>query len=109
MMESQHDAPDGMMRHCEICTRHGMNRHPNQPSGNGQYHVERPDVVMVDAERAAQDVSTNQDDNHYFRTSGFSTKMDALARDVKQDLHSTKRYAFTYALIFMIRLLTVVN
>lgn len=66
------------MQHCPLCQRFG-----------------NMDVDMQDGENAEMAEEHTEGNTHhkdYFNRSGFSTKMNQLMEDVKEDLMDTKRY-----------------
>ncbi|KAK1597107.1 SNF2 family domain-containing protein [Colletotrichum navitas] len=77
--ESDMSAPGSRTRHCPMCKFDG-------PSASGG------DVAMADAPAKT---SADKDDELYFNQEGYSTKMDALIRDVEEDVWKTKSIVFS--------------
>jgi len=82
----ENDNPAGgrLRRHCPICRRFGRLATENP----GITRDINGNVNMADAGQE-YDIS---DKHHYFNATGYSTKMEALLRDVKEDLAQSKRY-----------------
>ncbi|KAI0127862.1 SNF2 family N-terminal domain-containing protein [Xylariales sp. AK1849] len=67
-------------RHCPLCKRFG---------------TETVDVEMADGSQDPRSNDGELDDAHYFRSGGYSTKMNRLILDVQQDLDKTKSIIFS--------------
>jgi len=89
--ESERLSTGNSRQHCPICMAHSNALAvASQTSGSpvvlldGAGDVEMPDV---------QPSATNgeEDDDHYFNKDGYSTKMEALIKDVRDDLWASKR------------------
>ncbi|KDN62902.1 putative SNF2 family domain-containing protein [Colletotrichum sublineola] len=98
--ESDMSAPGSRTRHCPVCENWmrtaGKSRYSPSaaPAGSPLIRVNRPaasgdDVAMSDA---PPKTSADKDDELYFNHVGYSTKMEALIRDVQEDVWTTKRY-----------------
>jgi SWI/SNF-related matrix-associated actin-dependent regulator of chromatin subfamily A3 len=92
--ETDTQLSSGQVRHCPICLLHNnsMAEATLQRGGrvSSMTSVVSDDVEMTDGS-PTRVVHGEEDDDHYFRPGGHSTKMEALVKDVKVDLESTKR------------------
>ncbi|KAK1968726.1 SNF2 family domain-containing protein [Colletotrichum sublineola] len=101
--ESDMSAPGSRTRHCPVCENWmrtaGKSRYSPSaaPAGSPLIRVNRPaasgdDVAMSDA---PPKTSADKDDELYFNHVGYSTKMEALIRDVQEDVWTTKSIVFS--------------
>ncbi|KAK2034132.1 SNF2 family domain-containing protein [Colletotrichum zoysiae] len=103
--ESDMSAPGSRTRHCPVCENWMRTAAKSRYSptaagaaaGSPQIRVDGPaasrgDVAMADAPART---SADKDDELYFNQDGYSTKMDALIRDVKEDIWTTKSIVFS--------------
>ncbi|KAK6207682.1 heterokaryon incompatibility protein (SNF2 family domain-containing protein) [Colletotrichum tabaci] len=104
--ESDMSAPGGptRRRHCPVCENWMRTAARSQQAAAAPaatsplIRVDGPggvsgDVEMVDAPAAK--TSADKDDELYFNHIGYSTKMEALIRDVKEDVWTTKSIVFS--------------
>jgi SWI/SNF-related matrix-associated actin-dependent regulator of chromatin subfamily A3 len=82
--ETQNRFMGSQRPHCPICLIHSsaVPSLPQPTDRNG-------DIQMSDAPVAS--AKGEEDDDHYFRHDGYSTKMEHLLKDIKEGLHEAKR------------------
>jgi len=76
--------------HCPLCRRFTRAKDLTESSSPHDSDGDQ-DILMEDAADQSTAQSKRRDDG-YFNAQGHSTKMEALVSDVKEDLHTTKRY-----------------
>lgn len=89
---------DGQERHCPICLSHNRaaalsqaGRLPDRVSSMSSRGSDDVEMTDVSQNSSTREPHGEEDDDHYFRSNGHSTKMDALVTDVQKDLADTKR------------------
>ncbi|KAK1990726.1 SNF2 family domain-containing protein [Colletotrichum falcatum] len=87
--ESDMSAPGSRPRHCPVC-ENWMRTAAAAAAASPLIRV--GDVAMVDAPAKT---AADNDDELYFNQDGYSTKMEALIRDVKEDVWTTKSIVFS--------------
>lgn len=90
-LEDSTDTVDKVdQRHCPLCVRTGTTRKVTLPRGIHDSVTMEMRSYIETSHR-----STEQDDVHYFNwDAGYSSKMEALMRDLREGLFSTKRQVF---------------
>ncbi|GKT49800.1 DNA repair protein RAD5B [Colletotrichum spaethianum] len=88
--ESDMSAPGSHTRHCPVCEN--WMKTTASPSIRVDGPVASGDIDMADAPAKS---SADKDDELYFNHVGYSTKMEALIRDVKEDVWTTKSIVFS--------------
>lgn len=89
-ISSNSDGLVGSTGHCPLCERMGtLSRKAKllKRVNNSLLQDLRMDFGRLES-------TSEEDDDKYFRLGGYSSKMEALMRDVSHDLWSTKRYCY---------------
>ncbi|KAK1989120.1 SNF2 family domain-containing protein [Colletotrichum cereale] len=99
--ESDMSAPGSRTRHCPVCEnwmRTAAKSQCSPAAGSPLIRVDGPAAASgggVDMADAPAKTSADKDDELYFNHVGYSTKMEALIRDVKEDVWTTKSIVFS--------------
>ncbi|KAF9878016.1 DNA repair and recombination protein rad5c [Colletotrichum karsti] len=79
-------------RHCPVCENWIKSAKAQRTGPSGVPVLRVDDVEMADA---SAEPSSMKDDENYFNPTGHSTKMQALIRDVMENLNETKSIIFS--------------
>ncbi|GKT95985.1 heterokaryon incompatibility protein [Colletotrichum tofieldiae] len=98
--ESDMSAPGARRRHCPVCENWmktaARSRCSPAAAASPLIRVDGPGASGdVDMSDAPAKTSADKDDELYFNHVGYSTKMEALIRDVKEDVWATKSIVFS--------------